>query len=583
MATAISRDEALRSRARAWLEVDPDPETRAAALALLEADDPAALREHFGARLAFGTAGMRGALGPGPNRMNRALVRRVSAGLADYLCAQSVDLDADRRRGVVVGYDGRVGSRAFAEDTAGVLAARGFVAHLSPTLCSTPVLAFAVHHLGAVAGVMVTASHNPPGDNGYKVYWRNAAQIIPPHDAGIAAAIDQVESAEGTPEALSLEAALAAGRLQTLPDAVEAAWRSAVLAQRVHPAPGARVRFVYTAMHGVGYAPLGRLLAAAGHDDLHPVVEQVEPDGRFPTVAFPNPEEPGALDLAYARARAVDADVVIANDPDADRLAVAIPDRAGQWRALTGNQVGVLLACDLLAHGPQDTHRLVATTIVSSVLLARIAQTLGVGYAETLTGFKWIANRALAHEADGGRFVMGYEEALGYSVGPVVRDKDGLSAALILLDLVAFEKARGRTLNDTLDDLARRFGVSVTAQHSVVLPGTEGAAQIAALMSRLRATPLGSLGGVEITHTRDLARPESPALPTADVLTYDLADGSRILARPSGTEPKIKFYFEVLETTAEGEALETARHRADLRLETLRTAFLEHLHGGSHT
>ena len=583
MATANSRDEVLRSRARAWLEVDPDPETRAATLALLEADDPAALREHFGARLAFGTAGMRGPLGPGPNRMNRALVRRVSAGLADYLCAQSVDLEADRRRGVVVGYDGRVGSRVFAEDTAGVLAARGFVAHLSPTLCSTPVLAFAVHHLGAVAGVMVTASHNPPGDNGYKVYWRNAAQIIPPHDAGIAAAIDQVESAEGTPEALSLEAALAAGRLQTLPDAVEAAWRSAVLAQRVHPAPGARVRFVYTAMHGVGYAPLGRLLAAAGHDDLHPVVEQVEPDGRFPTVAFPNPEEPGALDLAYARARAIDADVVVANDPDADRLAVAIPDRAGQWRALTGNEVGVLLACDLLAHGPQDPHRLVATTIVSSVMLARIARTLGVGYAETLTGFKWIANRALAHEADGGRFVMGYEEALGYSVGPVVRDKDGLSAALILLDLVAFEKARGRTLNDTLDDLARRFGVSATAQHSVVLPGTEGAGQIAALMARLRATPLGSLGGVEITHTRDLARPESPALPTADVLTYDLADGSRILARPSGTEPKIKFYFEVLETTAEGEALETARHRADLRLATLRAAFLEHLHGGKHT
>jgi phosphomannomutase len=572
--------ETLTRQARAWVEADPDTTTQAAGRALLDAGDRRAIEDHFGARLAFGTAGMRGALGPGPNRMNRALVRRVTAGLADYVLAQAETPDP-KADGVVVGYDGRVGSREFAEDTAGVLAARGFVAHLMPTLCATPVLAFAVNALGAAAGVMVTASHNPPGDNGYKVYWRNAAQIIPPHDAGIAAAIDAVEAREGTPTAFSVDAARARGLLRDVPASVESDWRAAVLAERVHPSAGATVRAVYTAMHGVGYAPLMRLLAAAGHADIHPVAEQVEPDGRFPTVAFPNPEEPGALDLAFAKARAVGADVVIANDPDADRLAVAVPGRDGAWRALTGNEVGVLMAFDLLTYGPQTPNRLVATTVVSSALLSRIAASLGVAYAETLTGFKWIANGALAHEAQGGRFVMGYEEALGYSVGPVVRDKDGLSAALVLLDLAAFEKARGRTLLDALDDLSRQFGLSATAQHSVVLPGSEGAAQIAALMARLRAHPPRQVAGVEVARARDLARPESPTLPPADVLAYDLADGGRILARPSGTEPKIKFYFEVLEPLGADEAPSVARARADVRLTALRAAFLDHVYGRS--
>ena len=413
------------------------------------------------------------------------------------------------------------------------------------------------------------------------MYGRNAAQIIPPHAAGIAAAIDAVEAREGTPPALSVDAARARGLLRDVPASVESDWRAAVLAERVHPSAGATVRAVYTAMHGVGYAPLMRLLDAAGHKDVHPVAEQVEPDGRFPTVAFPNPEEPGALDLAFAKARAVGADVVIANDPDADRLAVAVPGRDGAWRALTGNEVGVLMAFDLLTYGPQTPNRLVATTVVSSALLSRIAASLGVGYAETLTGFKWIANGALAHEAQGGRFVMGYEEALGYSVGPVVRDKDGLSAALVLLDLAAFEKARGRTLLDALDDLSHQFGLSATAQHSVVLPGSEGAAQIAALMARLRAHPPRQVAGVEVARARDLARPESPTLPPADVLAYDLADGGRILARPSGTEPKIKFYFEVLEPLGAGEAPAAARARADVRLTALRAAFLDHVYGRS--
>ncbi len=330
-------------------------------------------------------------------------------------------------------------------------------------------------------------------------------------------------------------------------------------------------------MHGVGKRLLEQVLLPAGHTDLHLVAEQAEPDGRFPTVKFPNPEEPGALDLSLALAAQVGADVVIANDPDADRLALAVPRPDGTWRPLTGNEVGCLLAEDLLTHGPQEANRLVATTVVSSALLSRIAAAHGAAYAETLTGFKWIANAALRHEAGGGRFVMGYEEALGYSAGPVVRDKDGVSAALLLCDLAAFEKARGRTLLDALESLARRYGLYVSGQKSMTLPGADGARQIREMMADLRKNPPTDFAGTAVVESRDLAIPTRPDLPAADVLAWSLDGGGRVLARPSGTEPKIKFYFEAREPVSPDESTADATGRARARLTAFTAALTTRL------
>lgn len=563
--------QTLREAALNWAADDPDPETAAAARALAENADLALLSDHFGSRLEFGTAGLRGALGAGPNRMNRALVRRVTAGLGDYLLANAPEA---RTRGVVIGFDGRIGSREFAADAALVLAAKGIPSHLHDEVCPTPQLAFDVVHLRAVAGIMVTASHNPPQDNGYKVYWGNGAQIVPPHDKGISAAIDRVTGLSSL-TLPTLESARAAGLVQRVPEASLTAYLAAVAAQRVHHVAGLRI--VYTAMHGVGRKLIEAVLRAAGHTDLHVVPEQGDPDGRFPTVKFPNPEEPGALDLSLALAARVGADVVVANDPDADRLAVAVPRGDGTWRPLSGNEVGCLMAEDLLRYGPQVEGRLVATTVVSSALLSRIAAAHGAAYAETLTGFKWIANAALRHEAGGGRFVMGYEEALGYSVGPVVRDKDGVSAALILCDLAAWEKSRGRTLLDALESLARTYGQYVSTQKSLTLPGADGARQIREMMADLRESPPTDFAGTPVVSVRDLSQPVSADLPPADVLAWDLEGGGRVLARPSGTEPKIKFYFEAREPVADGEAIAAAEARGRTRLDTWIVALMSRL------
>jgi phosphomannomutase len=565
----------LVDAARRWMETDPDPQTRAATAALLDRaarGDAAPLADCFGARLEFGTAGMRGALGPGPNRMNRALVARVAVALGQYLLAAVPDA---RQRGVAIGYDGRRGSLDFASDSAALLGGMGIPVWLHRTVVPTPLLAFSVTDLGCAAGVMVTASHNPPEDNGYKVYWGNGAQIVPPHDAGIAARLDGLDATPALPEHT-------VDLVRNVPAALLDRYTAAVLGQRVHP--GHRVRAVYTAMHGVGYATLRHVLAAAGHDPLIPVPAQVEPDGDFPTVRFPNPEEKGALDLAFAVARDADADLVVAHDPDADRLAVAVPDGRGGFRQLTGNQVGLLLADDLLRHGPALPDRLVATSIVSSCLLPRVAAQVGARCVETLTGFKWIGNAALAWH---GPFVFGFEEALGYSVGPVVRDKDGVSAALVLLDLAAWCKAQGRTLSDALEDLYRRVGFSASSQRSLTLPGAEGAARIQALMAALRADPPRSLAGTPVRTLRDVERGTatdlssgrvSPLdLPPSNVLAFDLEGGDRVLARPSGTEPKIKFYFEVVLPMGEAEPLSAVEARAADRLRALQDALLQPL------
>lgn len=558
----------LRERAAAWMQRDPDPTTRVATERLLASDDEAALEAHFGARLQFGTAGLRGEMGPGPNRMNRLLVQRVTAGLADYLLANLPDA---RQRGVVVAYDGRILSDVFARDVAGVLAARGLRVHLATGTVPTPFCSFSVVELGAAAGVMVTASHNPPRDNGYKVYWGDGAQIVPPHDDGISEAIDAVEASGPAPSEAQLAALVA-----PIPREIEDRYFARIHALRVHAHSGVRV--VYTAMHGVGRDFVRRALTEAGHHDVHEVVEQAEPDGRFPTVAFPNPEEPGAMDLSLALAHKVGADVVIANDPDADRLAVALPTAEGGYRVLSGNQVGVLFAADLLAHGAGHGRPMVATTIVSTAMLQRLAAAAGADYAETLTGFKWIAHRAMQHDAAGGRFVVGFEEALGYSAGSVVRDKDGVSAALLFVDLVAACKAAGRTVWDLLEQLYRTHGLYLGGQHSVKLPGASGQARIQAVLEALRRSPPDTLGGVEVAAERDLTRgtgrrrdgtPLVIDLPRSDVLAYDLVDGSRVLVRPSGTEPKIKLYFEVREQVDPGETLAAAEQRAQDRIRRL--------------
>ncbi len=555
-----------RERAEAWLAEDIDPTTRAeleTLIAAADGGDAAAVRdlhERFDGHLEFGTAGLRGILGAGPQRMNRVIVRKVSAGLAAYLVAMVPDA---RSRGVVIGRDARRNSQVFAEDTARVLGGLGVKAYLAHRPWPTPTTAWAVANKHACAGVMVTASHNPPAYNGYKVYWGNAAQIIPPHDTGIAAAIDKVGRSDqlAMPE---LDELRRTGLLIDLDEALHDAYLDEVLALRQTPVDAKSLVIAYTPMHGVGARSVEPCLARAGYTQVHTESSQREPDPEFPTVAFPNPEEKGAMDRVLALATSVHADLVLANDPDADRLAVAVPDGAG-WKQLTGDQVGALLADYLLEVGPKD-QRMVATTIVSSQLLGYLAKLAGADYRETLTGFKWIGNAAMDYEREHhGRFVMGYEEALGYSVGPLVRDKDGVSAAMIVAELTAWNRARGRSVLEHLDDIYRRVGLFVTEQVSLTKPGADGLAQIKAAMARARAQPPAELGGLAVEHVVDLLA-GADGLPPSDVLVFKLAGGRRVIMRPSGTEPKLKSYYEVRVEVTPGESIADARQRglADL-------------------
>ncbi|KAB2372198.1 phospho-sugar mutase [Actinomadura montaniterrae] len=530
----------LRGYAEEWLAQDPDPGTRAELRAILDAGDDRALADRFGSRLEFGTAGLRGELGAGPNRMNRVTVMRAAAGLAACLPPGGR---------VIVGFDARHGSRRFAQDTAAVLSGAGLRPEVFADPVPTPVLAhFTRSFDDIVAGVMVTASHNPPRDNGYKVYWADGAQIVPPRDAEISAAIDAV------------------GRVDELP--LGSDWTvhhdarlylDAVSDLRLG---GDRdISIVYTPMHGVGRDVLLAAFERAGFPAPVVVPEQADPDPDFPTVAFPNPEEPGALDLALALARDRDADLVIANDPDADRCAVAVPTPDG-WRALTGDEVGGLLAEHVLRHTAGDD-RLVVTTIVSSSLLASIARGHGVRSAESLTGFKWIMKAG----GPGDRLVFGYEEALGYSVGDdrgvLVNDKDGIGAALAVAALAAEARREGRTLLDLLDDQARRYGLHATSQLSVRV---DDLSLIAGAMARLRANPPAELGGRSVEAFDDLSGGVD-GLPPTDGLRFRLG-GARVVIRPSGTEPKLKCYLEVVHPVSGDVA--AARERAAADLDALR-------------
>lgn len=536
----------IREQARRWLDDDPDPASRAELQAVLDELPTSApdLADRFAGPLAFGTAGLRGPLRAGPNGMNLAVVTQAAAGLVGWLAAQG------GTGPLVIGYDARHGSREFAERTAQVATGAGRPALLLPRPLPTPVLAYAVRRLDAVAGVMVTASHNPPQDNGYKVYLGAqlggtlgaGAQIVPPADAGIEAAIRAVGPLTEVPLG-------PAG--QVLGDDLVASYVQQV-ASVIAPDGSRELSVAYTPLHGVGGAVLTAAFARAGFPVPGIVPEQAEPDPAFPTVSFPNPEEPGAVDLLVALANATDADIAIANDPDADRCAVAVRDGGSGWRMLRGDEVGVLLADHLMRRGVTGLY---ATTIVSSSLLRAMCAARGLPYDETLTGFKWIVR------AGGGSvpLVFGYEEALGYCVAPdLVRDKDGISAALTVAELAAGLKAQGRTLTDRLDELAAEFGVHHTDQLSVRVDDLR---QIADAMARIRAATPTTLLGHPVDTTEDL-------LPEADVVILRTAT-ARVVIRPSGTEPKLKAYLEVVEPVMGGDVA-TARDRAQQAVTRLR-------------
>lgn len=557
--------EDLIATARAWADDDPDPATRAELQALIDAGDTAALNERFAAPLTFGTAGIRGTLGAGPGRMNRAVVRRVSAGLA----ARILQEPGARDRVVVVGRDARHGSAELAEDTAQVLAGAGLRVVRFPDPVPTPLVAFAVRHLDAAAGVVVTASHNPASDNGYKVYWSAGAQIVPPLDDEIASAARAVESIADLP---------LGGDISDLGPELAEAYLAATL-PLVPPGPR-DLRVVYTPLHGVAGRLLTELLQRAGFEDLHVVAEQAEPDPDFPTVRFPNPEEHGAMDAALALANQIGADLVLANDPDGDRIATAVPTDGG-YRLLSGDEIGCVLAEALLSRttGPAT----VATTVVSSQLLARIAEAHGADYAETLTGFKWLAGAAAAAEAANRPLVLAYEQALGVMCGSAVRDKDGMSAALVMAALAAERKAAGSDLLEALDELAVRHGLHLTTGRSARLEGPEGKAAIDAALARLRAEPPTAIGGVEVvawddhragTRRRSDGTVEELTTPPTDLLGFRLADGSRAQVRPSGTEPLLKAYIEIVEPVTDSDVA-AARERGSARLERLADAFAE--------
>jgi phosphomannomutase len=480
--------------------------------------------------------------------MNRVVVIRAAAGLAAYLRANGAGPDDS----VVIGFDARHNSDVFAADTAAVMIGAGLRALVLPRPLPTPILAYAIRRLGCVAGVMVTASHNPPEDNGYKVYLGDGSQIVPPADEEISACIDAVGALSGVP--------LGEGWTTLGDDVVESYLDDT--AAIATPGGPRDIRIVYTPLHGVGGESVGLVLERAGFPPPHLTDAQARPDPDFPTVAFPNPEEPGAMDLAMALAAEVDADLVVANDPDADRCAVAVPDAHG-WRMLRGDEVGALLADCRLRKGVEGVY---AASIVSSSLLGRLAASYGQGYAETLTGFKWISR------VEG--LAFGYEEALGYCVAPdLVRDKDGVSALLCMVELAAELKAEGRGLVDRLDDLAREHGLHATDQLSVRVTDL---ARIKDAMARLRTTPPATLGGLVVEQVDDLAAGTAD-LPPTDGLRYRLAEGARVIVRPSGTEPKLKAYLEVVvpveSTAGDGGAgdVDAARISAAGRLDAIRS------------
>ncbi|WP_192891919.1 phospho-sugar mutase [Vibrio bathopelagicus] len=552
-----------------WLARDPDPRTREELQHLIDKKMHAELEDRFTQRLEFGTAGLRGKVGCGPNRMNRLVIQETATGLGHYLIEHIANATI---RGVVVGYDGRLDSKQFAIDTASVLTALGIKVYLTANVAATPIVAFGIEHFNAAAAVVVTASHNPPEYNGFKVYWENGAQIIPPHDAGIADEID-VASTKPIP-LISLSDAEKQGSLVWLTEGYYQTYRAAINQSPYvrNDIDSAHTTVTYTAMHGVGAQMAEDLLHDVGFHKVFSVAEQREPDGHFPTVNFPNPEEKGAMDLVVNLAKSVDADIACANDPDADRFAVAVrtDDTArtndASYKMLTGDQVGVLFAHYLLSK-PHTKNQLVGNSIVSSTLLEKVANSHGATYFQTLTGFKWLANIGMQLEDEQNEFLFAYEEALGYTIGTQVRDKDGLSALVVFAQLVEELKSQGRTVWDLLAQISLEHGVHTNAQRSIALDPDSPS-----IGSKLRSAQPKTISGVTVSVIEDLQSSlryivggdtETINLPTSDVLIYHLEDGSRIIVRPSGTEPKVKVYYETVTKFEGSETYDEARQRGE--------------------
>ena len=515
--------ETLIQQARNWIEQDPDAETVAELEKLISESDEAGLLDRFGQRIGFGTAGLRGLLGAGPNRMNRVLVAQAAAGISKYLKENFDDPS------VVIGYDARKNSDVFAKDSAQIFAGFGIRAFLFPELAATPLVAYAVRNLGASAGVMVTASHNPPGDNGYKVYDFSGSQIISPMDLEIAKHIDEF-ARSGSVAALTRSESFV-----EVPTSVRAGYLQSVSGLLNKHSERKSIKIVYSAMHGVGASFIQDIFKLSGLAEPAQVLSQQQPDGKFPTVSFPNPEEPGAMDASLATAEDQQADLVLVNDPDADRLAVAFKKADGGYQQLTGDQLGLILGEEMASRASREGRTgSLACSIVSSSALSEVAKHYGFGFEQTLTGFKWVSRVS--------NLIFGYEEALGYCVDwSQVRDKDGLSAALIVADIASALANQGYTLGDQLDKLMQRYGYFATGQISIRVTDLT---VIANLMNKLRTNPPAQIAGVDAVF-EDMNK-GSGLLPATDALRFKLQDGRTVIVRPSGTEAKLKCYLQAV-------------------------------------
>jgi len=565
--------------AHAFRADDPDPETQNELDELLREPNLAELRERFGEHLTFGTAGLRGLLGAGDNRMNRRVVAQTTAGLCAYLKAKQPDAAL---RGLCVAFDARHKSREFAAEVMAVANGAGFVVHAFDDVTPTPLLAFAVLDRAAAGGVMITASHNPAAYNGYKVYLADGAQLLEPHDAGIAQASLACGPVLALPR-LTREAAIAAGLLRSLAD-IERRYLAGLEARLQPEPPQPEQRVAYTALHGVGEHWARAALELAGARHVTSVTAQATPDPTFPTVAFPNPEEPGALDMLLALGQDAQADLALANDPDADRLAVAARTTSHELQVLTGNELGVLLADYLLTHAAQDGRNLVVSSIVSTPLVGRICAAHAARWEATLTGFKWIVQRGLELQArEGLRFVLGFEEALGYCIGTLVHDKDGIAAAAHTVRMASWHASRGATLHAALETLYRRHGLFESRQLSIALSGEAGVAKLQSSMQRLRTQPPLRIAGRSVTSRLDLetgvlvhgSQRSAATLAKSNLLTFELEHAQRITIRPSGTEPKLKIYLDCTTPIAVDEPLPAARARVRRMLESIARDFLQ--------
>ncbi len=571
----MSLTQELKQKISQWEAGDVDEENKAQIQGLLQKENWAELSDCFSAMLEFGTAGLRGLIGPGPNRMNAAVVRKTSLGLLKTLKEKNKE-----SRGVVVGFDGRQKSEDFAYIAAGTLLAHGIPVYFFTKCTPTPLVAYGVLQKKASAGIVITASHNPPEYNGYKVFWENGAQIIPPIDGQIKGHIEKTPPANQIPCLTPSE--ISSHKLLESADFLVESYKKTI-SQLGLSTPidlATQITVAYTPMHGVGAQILEEVFHSNGFDKIHTVKEQAQPDGRFPTVTFPNPEEKGAMDLVLALGEKVKADLVLANDPDADRLAAAVRNEKDTFTMLTGNEIGIILGHHMLdLAGSNAANSLVVNSIVSTSLLGRIAQKKGAKHRDTLTGFKWIANTAMKVEQENKcNFVFGFEEALGSTVGTVVRDKDGISAALVFSKLAANLKKEGKSIWSWLTDIYREFGLYQTRQRSLTLKGQAGLQKIQSIMENTRKKTPKTIGPYTIESYMDIqssyiqdaqGKKTSLDLPSSNVVIFGLSSNGRVILRPSGTEPKLKIYYEVCFPMREDMTIEAAKKEADSIIDML--------------